>query len=75
MIHGLELPATKDVMVFHAGTKKDENKVLTNGGRVLAISAYGKNITEAVQQSKNKLSEITFEGMYFRKDIGYEFGL
>lgn len=75
MIHGLELPATKDVMVFHAGTKKDENKVLTNGGRVLAISAYGKNITEAVQQSKNKLSEITFEGMYFRRDIGYEFGL
>lgn len=75
IIHGLEQPATKDVMVFHAGTKKDENNVLTNGGRVLAISAYGKNITEAVQQSKNKLSEIAFEGMYFRKDIGYEFGL
>ncbi len=73
-IHGLNQNSTKDVMVFHAGTKQYENKVLTNGGRVLAISAYGNNIADAVTMSKNKLTEISFEGMYFRRDIGYEFG-
>ncbi|TDO28934.1 phosphoribosylamine--glycine ligase [Sediminibacterium goheungense] len=73
IIHGLGPNNEKEVLVFHAGTKQDENKVLTNGGRVLAVSAYGKNITDAVTRSKNKLREISFEGMYFRKDIGYEF--
>ncbi len=73
IISGLGPNKEKEVLVFHAGTKQDENKVLTNGGRVLAVSAYGKNITDAVTRSKNKLSEISFEGMYFRKDIGYEF--
>lgn len=74
VIHGLEHAATsKDVIVFHAGTQQNENNVLTNGGRVLAVTAYGNNIADAVNKSKNKLKEISFEGMYFRRDIGFEF--
>lgn len=75
IIHGLEqLNTSKDVIVFHAGTQQNENNVLTNGGRVLAVTAFGNTIADAVEQSKKRLSEISFEGMYFRKDIGYEFG-
>lgn len=59
--------------VFHAGTKQSDDKVITNGGRVLAVTSYGNTITEAVMQSKKVLEKISFEGMYFRKDIGYEF--
>jgi phosphoribosylamine--glycine ligase len=61
-------------IIFHAGTKVDnEGKVATNGGRVLAVTSFGGNITDAVQLSKNVLGNIHFEGMYFRRDIGYEF--
>lgn len=75
IIHGLEhATASKEVIVFHAGTTQNENNVLTNGGRVLAVTAYGNNIADAVNKSKNKLKEISFEGMYFRRDIGFEFG-
>jgi hypothetical protein len=49
--------------------------VVTNGGRVLAVTSYGNNITEAVERSKKTLEKIAFEGMYYRKDIGYEFEL
>ncbi|MBV9962545.1 MAG: phosphoribosylamine--glycine ligase [Parafilimonas sp.] len=61
-------------IVFHAGTKMNDKKdVLTNGGRVLAISSFGSNIADAVRLSKEVLKHICFEGMYFRDDIGYEF--
>ncbi|ANI89958.1 phosphoribosylamine--glycine ligase [Arachidicoccus ginsenosidimutans] len=60
-------------IIFHAGTKVIGNDIVTNGGRVLAVTSYGKNIGEAVQQSKNILKGISFEGMNYRKDIGYEF--
>jgi phosphoribosylamine--glycine ligase len=61
-------------LVFHAGTKINaEGKLVTNGGRVLAITCSAKNITDAVNESKKILAEIHFDGMYFRKDIGYEF--
>jgi phosphoribosylamine--glycine ligase len=63
-----------DSIIFHAGTKLNENKnVVTNGGRVLAVSSFGLNIADAVHLSKEVLSHISFEGMYFRSDIGYEF--
>jgi phosphoribosylamine--glycine ligase len=48
-------------------------EVYTNGGRVLTVTAYGNNIPEAVAKSKKILEKISFEGMYYRKDIGYEF--
>ncbi|GAC1438840.1 MAG: phosphoribosylamine--glycine ligase [Sediminibacterium sp.] len=60
-------------LVFHAGTRQVEETVVTNGGRVLAVTAYGKDIPDAVNKSKKVLEKISFEGMYYRKDIGYEF--
>jgi phosphoribosylamine--glycine ligase len=75
-ISGLEsVPQENEVLVFHAGTKINEDEVLTNGGRVLAVSSFGNNITEAVSKSVAALDQISFEGMYFRRDIGYEFGV
>ncbi len=73
-IYGLpDKDTNKDILVFHAGTKQDGDEVLTNGGRVLAVTSYGNNINDAVANSMNVLNKISFEGMYFRKDIGYEF--
>ncbi|NCT92809.1 MAG: phosphoribosylamine--glycine ligase [Chitinophagaceae bacterium] len=73
-IEGLEQAAAgKDTLVFHAGTRLQDNTVRTNGGRVLAVSAYGTNITQAAEQARQSLSQIRFEGIYYRKDIGYEF--
>lgn len=61
------------VMVFHAGTKQAGDKVVTNGGRVLAVSAVADSLGDAVELSKSILEEIFFEGRYYRTDIGYEF--
>lgn len=72
-IEGLADLQTNDSIVFHAGTKQIDNKVVTNGGRVIAVTSYGNNIGEAVAKSKNILEKISFEGMNYRKDIGYEF--
>ncbi len=73
-INGLsDCRADKDSMVFHAGTKQSGEEVVTNGGRVLAVTSYGNDLTEAVAKSKKVLEKISFEGMYYRKDIGYEF--
>jgi phosphoribosylamine--glycine ligase len=60
-------------MVFHAGTRQEGEIILTNGGRVLAVTAYGNSIADAAAKSRAILADIHFEGMYFRKDIGYEF--
>jgi phosphoribosylamine--glycine ligase len=74
VINGLNQTANQsNTIIFHAGTTLNGNEVVTNGGRVLAISSYGSNITEAVQYSKEVLGQITFDGMYYRNDIGYEF--
>lgn len=61
-------------LLFHAGTKLNEDEILiTNGGRVMAITSFGNNIGEAVSQSLKNADKIQFEGKYFRRDIGYEF--
>jgi phosphoribosylamine--glycine ligase len=59
--------------IFHAGTKQDGEVIKTNGGRVLAVSSYGDTIREAVQYSLKVLEGIHYDGIYYRKDIGYEF--
>lgn len=60
--------------IFHAGTiQNQEGNIVTNGGRVLAVTSQATNITQAVQQAIKVLQQISFEGMYYRKDIGYEF--
>ncbi len=56
--------------VFHAGTKLVEGKVVTNGGRVIAVSSFGDTIQEALRHSYANIEKITFEGKCFRKDIG-----
>lgn len=73
-IKGLdELENTEDVMLFHAGTKKDGENVVTNGGRVLAVSAFGNDLQASIENAKKGLAKIDFKGMYFRNDIGWEF--
>ncbi len=65
---------SENSIIFHAGTKMNsDGTIVTNGGRVLAVTSFGRNIADAVQLSKNVLRNIFFEGMYFRNDIGYEF--
>ena len=59
-------------IVFHAGTKQEEDAVLTNGGRVLAITSFGKNIEDALNKSFVNAEKINFEGKYYRKDIGFD---
>ena len=58
--------------MFHAGTKLTDGKVLTNGGRVLAVSSYGDTMKEALTQSYKNVAKIHFEGMNFRRDIGFD---
>lgn len=60
----------KDIVVFHAGTKKAGNKILTSGGRVLGVTGLGSTIEEAINKTYKAVSKINFEGMHYRKDIG-----
>jgi phosphoribosylamine--glycine ligase len=72
-ISGLDGKYGKQSLIFQAGTVEEEDKVLTNGGRVLCVTSYGEDITDAVNTSLDVLSFLHFEGMYYRNDIGYEF--
>lgn len=72
-IDGLDILNEDDVMVFHAGTREEGGSVLTNGGRVLAVTAFGEDIEKAVSRSLRIIEFIDFDGMYHRKDIGFEF--
>jgi phosphoribosylamine--glycine ligase len=73
-IQGLAEAATvPGTLVFQAGTGYKDNTVVTKGGRVLTTTAQGNDLQEAVSNAQKALAHIQFEGMYFRKDIGYEF--
>jgi phosphoribosylamine--glycine ligase len=67
------LDQTEGSMLFHAGTADKDGGVVTNGGRVLAITSYGSNIKEALGTSYKNADKIDYEGKYYRKDIGFEF--
>ncbi|MCX2718555.1 phosphoribosylamine--glycine ligase [Lentiprolixibacter aurantiacus] len=69
-IHGLE--NIEDALVFHAGTRSESGQVLTNGGRVLAVTCFGENQQQALAKSYENLANIDFEKMYYRKDIGFD---
>lgn len=70
VISGLD--KTRDCVAFHAGTLKKADDVVTAGGRVLAISSWGKTMKEALKGSYNNVNQITFQGIYYRKDIGFD---
>jgi phosphoribosylamine--glycine ligase len=69
-ITGLEA-ASEDALVFHAGTAEKDGQIVTNGGRVLGVTALGDTLAEAQQCAYAALDKIHFEGIYFRRDIGY----
>lgn len=70
-IKGLQAQKNKDdVIVFHAGTKKVDDKIITNGGRVLGLTAIGKDIDEARDIAYKTVEEVDFTNKHFRKDIG-----
>lgn len=60
-----------DVLVFHAGTKMSEGQIVTNGGRVLAVSARGEDLTTAVARVYTAVPKIHFTGAHYRRDVGY----
>ncbi len=66
------LDKVENSIVFHAGTKSDGNSVLTNGGRVMAITSYGNTKEEALANSNINAGRISFKGKYYRKDIGFD---
>ena len=65
------LDQVKDAVVFHAGTRKQDGKFLTNGGRVLGVTAVAPTLREAVVKAYAAAGPVFFEKMHFRKDIGY----
>ncbi|MES2240848.1 MAG: phosphoribosylamine--glycine ligase [Bacteroidota bacterium] len=70
VITGLE--NVSNSIVFHAGTKLDNGNVVSNGGRVMAITSYGDSFQEALAQSYKNIEAIHFDNVYFRKDIGFD---
>ncbi|HXB45562.1 MAG TPA: phosphoribosylglycinamide synthetase C domain-containing protein, partial [Puia sp.] len=73
VIEGLENEHSKDSLIFHAGTKMDNDRIVTNGGRVLCITSFAETVYEAVEKSRDALDNIDYDGIYYRRDIGYEF--
>ncbi|MGB8703497.1 MAG: phosphoribosylamine--glycine ligase [Gillisia sp.] len=72
---GKKISGLKDMegsVIFHAGTRAEEGEVLTNGGRVLAITSLAKNYKEAIKKSYQNAQKVHFDKMYFRKDIGFD---
>jgi len=69
-VFGLDL--VSDAIVFHSGTKEEDGKILTNGGRVFAVSAYGNTLYEALQSSYRNAALISWQGMYYRTEIGFD---
>ena len=61
-----------DSVVFHAGTKSKGDEIITSGGRVLSVTSWGNSVKEALSVSYNNLSFIKFDGIYFRRDIGFD---
>ena len=59
-------------LIFHAGTIEEDQQVKTNGGRVLAITSFGNDIPSALQTSTHNIEKLHFDGMYYRRDIGFD---
>ena len=72
-ITGLDQLLPPDSLIFHAGTRTGEGVVVTNGGRVLCVTSFADTVYEAVDRSRDILENIHYEGIYYRRDIGFEF--
>jgi len=72
-IEGLEDLVSPHSILFHAGSTIREGKVVTNGGRVFCVTSFGISVQEAVERSLSELEKLSFMGMSYRRDIGYEF--
>ena len=71
IISGLQnANSTPEVVVFHSGTKEQDGKVLTNGGRVLGVTATGANTESAIQRAYDAVGKVNWRGVHYRKDIG-----
>jgi phosphoribosylamine--glycine ligase len=68
-IHGL---SDGDELIFHAGTRSNKDNIVTDGGRVLAVSGRGHSLHEARTATYYRISRIEWDGLYFRKDIGID---
>lgn len=66
------IDAVKDSLVFHAGTALKDGKVVTNGGRVMAITSFGNDFKSALAKSYKNVEKLSFEGMNYRKDLGFD---
>ncbi|RLE07245.1 phosphoribosylamine--glycine ligase [Candidatus Aerophobetes bacterium] len=72
-IKGLEnLSRSRNIFPFYAGVSKDDGKLITNGGRVIGITALAKDLKEAIREAYRVINKVYFEGIYYRKDIGYK---
>jgi phosphoribosylamine---glycine ligase len=71
VINGLNSQFNNNVKVFHAGTANKDDEVVTAGGRVLCITSLGNSVTDAQQEAYEALKLISYDGMFYRKDIGY----
>ena len=69
-IKGLE--SVENALVFHAGAKNDGDKIVTSGGRVVAVTAFGNDYKAALSKSYQAVSKITFQGMNYRRDLGFD---
>ncbi len=72
---GMEIKGIQDVegsIVYHAGTQLKEGKILTNGGRVMAITSFGSDFREGLSRSYQNIKNINFDYMYYRKDLGFD---
>jgi phosphoribosylamine--glycine ligase len=70
VINGLS--ANNNSMMFHAGTSLNNDDIITNGGRVLAVTSFGSDFKQALKQSYQNIANISFDKMNFRKDIGFD---
>jgi len=71
VISGLDVSEPEGVKTFHAGTREQDGQVVTNGGRVLCVTALGQTVTEAQQRAYARAAQIQWQGAFYRKDIAY----
>jgi phosphoribosylamine---glycine ligase len=73
IITGIQKATEQGAIVFHAGTKLEQEQIVTDGGRVLGITAIGNNFEQAIASAYDAVKSIQFEKMYYRRDIGYRY--